>query len=334
MRITSFMIFDQLTRGMQRQTEDLGRLNQQLVTGKKINKPSDDVLGMRNAMDYRLNLQEIEQFDRNGQQASTILKFTETIMTTVSDTLSQLSSLVRDASRGMSDPASRALNEEKAKQLRDQLLDMANSKFGDRYLFSGFRTDTRAYDTTTYNYQGDQGTMNVMIDKGASVAINDPGDKVFSKVFSAPTVVQVGGNFVHYTPGAGTVTTVEIRASDDTTVLDSFSFSNTIQMADILGSAIAAQNGSRIDALATPFTMIVQNAANIQSMNQLRVKRIDDQKNLNISATNLLKDFLSKTEDADLTQVATEMKQMQVALTAMQISSSNMLQQSLMDFLN
>lgn len=327
------MIFDQLTRGMQRQTEDIGRLNQQLVTGKKINKPSDDVLGMKNAMDYKLKIQDIDQFNRNGEQASTILKFTETTMTAVSDILSQLKSLARNASQSLNDPASRAMNEEKAKQLRDQLLDLANSKFSDRYLFSGYRTDTTAYDTTTYSYQGDQGTMNVMIDRGLSVAINDPGDKVFSANFSASTVVQVNGNFIHYTPGAGTLTDVEIRASDDTTVLDTFSFSNTIQMADIMSSAIAAQNRPRIDALTTPYNMAVQNAANIETVNQLRVKRIDDQKNLNLSATNMLKDFLSRTEDADLTQVATEMKQMQVALTAMQISSSNMLQQSLMDFL-
>lgn len=327
------MIFDQLTRGMQRQTEDIGRLNEQLVSGKKINKPSDDVLGMRNTLDYKLSLQNIEQFNKNGEKASTTLKFTETTMSMVSDTLSQLGSLVRNASQSLSDPASRAMYEENAKQLRDQLLDMANAKFGDRYLFSGFKTDTMAYNTITYNYQGDQGTMNVMIDKGASVAINDPGDKVFSAPFSAPTVVQVKGNFVYYTPGAGTVTNVEVRASDDTTVLDTFSFSNTIQMADILSSAITAQNSVRIDALSTPFDMAIQNAANIESVNHLRVNRIEDQKKLNISATNMLKDFLSKTEDADMTQVATEMKQMQVALTAMQISSSNMLQQSLMDFL-
>ncbi len=327
------MIFDQLTRGMQRQTEDIGRLNEQLVTGKKINKPSDDVLGMRNAMNYKLGLQDLAQFSKNGEQASTTLKFTETTMTVVSDTLSQLGSLAKNGAGNLSDATVRALNAENAKQMRDQLLDMANAKFGDRYLFSGFKTDTKPYDTATYNYQGDQGTMNVMIDKNASVAINDPGDKVFSAPFSAPTVVQVKGNFVHYTPGAGTVTNVEIRASDDTTVLDTFSFSNTIQMADLLSSAITAQNSVRIDALSTPFDMAIQNAANIESVNQLRVNRIADQKNLNISATNLLQDFLSKTEDADMTQVATEMKQMQVALTAMQISSSNMLQQSLMDFL-
>jgi flagellin-like hook-associated protein FlgL len=175
--------------------------------------------------------------------------------------------------------------------------------------------------------------MNVMIDQSATVQVNDPGSGVFSAIFSAPTVVPIQDYFVHYTPGAGTITNVEIRASDDTTVLDTFSFSNVIQAADILGNAITAQDSRRIEALSKPLDMVAQNVMNIESVNQLRLKQIDDQNKFNTSSINSLVDFLSKTEDADLTAVIVGMKQIQVTLSAMQASSANMLQQSLMDFL-
>ncbi len=333
MRITSFMIFDQLTRAMQQQTGQFGRLNEQLSTTKKINRPSDDVLGMRNAMSYRLSLQSYDQFNTNGQQAETLIKFTESVASMVSTSLSSLKSLARSATRDISDDTARPLDAAQAFQLRDQLLEMANMQFDNRYLFSGYRTDTQAYNSTTYNYQGDSGVVNVMIDKTATVQVNDPGSNVFSSVFSAPTVLPVQDYFVHYTPGAGTVTNVEIRASDDTTVLDTFSFSNVIQAADLLGNAINAQDARRIEALSKPLDMVAQNVMNIESVNQLRLKQINDQKNFNTNSINSITDFLSKTEDADLTQVITEMKQIQVTLSAMQASSAQMLQQSLMDFL-
>lgn len=327
------MIFDQLTRAMQRETEVFGKLNEQLTTGKKINKPSDDVLGMKNSMGYRLTLQNYEQFTKNSDQASTEITFTEVVMSQVTDTLQRLSSLVNEGVRTMNDASERKLSEERAKQMRDQLLDLSNTQFGDRYLFSGFKTDTQSYNSTTYDYQGDSGVMNVMIDKGAVVPVNVPGSKAFSPAYTAPTVVQVKDAYIHYTPGAGTTTNVEIRASDDTTVLDSFSFSNVIQMADLLSSAINAQDIGRIEALRQPLDMAVKNVINLESVNQLKLNRIDDQKKLGNNAANNVKAFLSKTEDADITEVITEMQKSQVALSAMQISSSRMLQQSLMDFL-
>ncbi|MBI5849276.1 MAG: hypothetical protein HZB31_15235 [Nitrospirae bacterium] len=327
------MIFDQLTRAMQQQTEQFGRLNEQMATSKKINRPSDDVLGMKNAMSYRLSLQSYDQFGTNGQQADTLIKFTQSVESQVSKSLSSLKSLARSASRDIADDTARPLDAALAFQLRDQLLEMGNMQFENRYIFSGYRTDTQAYNATTYDYQGDAGVMNVMIDQGAAVQVNDPGSSVFSALFSAPTVVPIQGYFVHYTPGAGTVTDVEIRAADDTTVLDTFSFSNVIQAADILGNAINAQDARRIAALSKPLDMVAQNVMNVESFNHLRLKQIDDQKQFNINSINSITDFLSRTEDADLTEVITELKQIQVTLSAMQASSAQMLQKSLMDFL-
>lgn len=327
------MIFDQLTRAMQQQTGQFGRLNEQMTTGKKINKPSDDVLGAKNAMSYRLSLQSYDQFNTNGQQAENLIKFTESVESLVSKSLVSLKSLARSASRNISDDAIRPLDAAQAFQLRDQLLEMGNMQFGGRYIFSGYKTDIQSYNSATFAYQGDAGVMNVMIDQSATVQVNDPGSSVFSAIFSAPTVVPIQDYFVHYTPGAGTTTNVEIRASDDTTVLDTFSFSNVIQAANILGNAITAQDSRRIEALSKPLEMAAQNIMNIETGNQLRLKQIDDQKKFNTNSINSLTDFLSKTEDADITEVITELKQIQVTLSAMQASSAQMLQQSLMDFL-
>ncbi len=56
---------------------------------------------------------------------------------------------------------------------------MANSRLQNRYIFSGYKTDTESFDPG-YNYQGDSGEINILIDRNAAISINIPGDTAFS----------------------------------------------------------------------------------------------------------------------------------------------------------
>ena len=56
------MVFNELANALIRNQETYGTLNEQLSTGKKINKPSDDVFGMIRAMDYRVSINSNNQF--------------------------------------------------------------------------------------------------------------------------------------------------------------------------------------------------------------------------------------------------------------------------------
>ncbi|HBH62052.1 MAG TPA: flagellar hook-associated protein 3 [Nitrospiraceae bacterium] len=178
MRIASFTIFNQLTRSLNNNLRSMSRLSNMLATGKKINNPSDDVSGMMKAMDYKVSINEIEQYRRNIDQADEHLSYAETTLTSVTNALTRASELAIQASTGTQNDATRAAMAQEVASLRDEIMSLANSKLRNKYIFSGFKTDTQSFDAG-FNYQGDSGEVNVMIDRNAATAINITGEQVF-----------------------------------------------------------------------------------------------------------------------------------------------------------
>ena len=179
MRITSSMIFNQVTRSLQRNLKALADPSERLSTGKRINKPSDDPTGMSRSMDYKARIEENNQYMRNTDDAYSFLQYADTVMSSVTNSLTRAKELALQGATETQSAESRASISEEVAGLRDEILASANSKLRDRYIFSGFKIDTASFDAT-YTYQGDSGEMNVMIDRSATVAVNITGSRAFS----------------------------------------------------------------------------------------------------------------------------------------------------------
>lgn len=179
MRITSSMIFNQVTRSLQRNLKALADPSERLSTGKRINKPSDDPSGMSRAMDYKARIEENKQYMRNTDDAYSFLQYADTVMSSVTSSLTRAKELAIQGATETQSSESRASIAEEVSGLRDEILASANSKLRDRYIFSGFKIDTASFDSS-YIYQGDSGEMNVMIDRTATVAVNITGSRAFS----------------------------------------------------------------------------------------------------------------------------------------------------------
>jgi flagellar hook-associated protein 3 FlgL len=178
MKITQFTIFNQLTRSLQRNMTRLARYSDRLSSGKKISKPSDDVSIMKRSMDYKISIGEIDQLRRNIGDAESQIGFTEMIMSSVTDVLTRARELAIQGSNGSQTAQSRAALAQEVANLRDELLRLANSKFRNRYIFSGYLTNVASYDSS-FNYKGDSGEIKVTVDRNATLAVNIPGDQVF-----------------------------------------------------------------------------------------------------------------------------------------------------------
>jgi len=349
------MIYDQLANSLSRNQETYGGLNERLSTGKKINKPSDDVFGMMRAMDYRVSINSNDQFQRNIDEGSLRLNLTDTTMKSVSDTLASVRQLIAFSASGVSDPILQSTYSTNAVQLRDNLLSFANARGAGQYLFSGYRMDVQPYTDpvpvpppAAYTYQGDTGVMNVQIDQSQVMPINITGNEAFSYTLGAPGTTEVkqisNGMMVHYTQGAGTTINVEIRQADDVQRLpghppdgfpddDTFSFSNVLQMTDVLSSAISTNNISRINALVSPFDKMSTQAMTVQAEIGSRLSQLNAQSDRLKNVTNTLQNSLSVVEDADMTQTAVELNKTDVTLQALRASAARILSQSLLDFL-
>lgn len=293
MRITSFTIFNQLTRSLNDNLRSMSRLTNMLATGKKINNPSDDVSGMMKAMDYKVSINELEQYKRNIDEADAHLSFADTTMSSVTNALTRARELAVQGSTDSISSQDRTAMAEEIANLRDEMISLANGKFRNKYIFSGFRTDTQAFDAG-FNYQGDSGEVNVLIDHNATMAINIPGDQVFSS----------GG-------------TTYMETLDD--------------LYNILTNP--ASSSTDVSPFIDDLDNALDQVANVRADIGARLNHLDGRRSNLEDRDITLKTFLSEVEDTDIAVTVSEISKTKLALESLRQSGAEILSQSLLNFL-
>ena len=187
MRVTNNTMIHSIVRYLTSQNEALFDRQNIIASGKKINKPSDDPLGMGRVLDYRQTIASIEQYQTNIQRGKTRLDVVEVNLDLVDDLLEVVRAIAQDETGGTTESRQRAA--ESLKDVYDQILDQANSKFNDNYLFSGYQTktapfsrdDTQAttFDQFTITYNGDAGDMQFIVADNTTITMQADGQPIF-----------------------------------------------------------------------------------------------------------------------------------------------------------
>ncbi len=178
MRITSISVLNQLGKSLHDNLRKLSDLSNRLATGKNISRPSEDVSIMGRSMDYKVTLNELTQYNKNIDEAEAHLSFADSVMSVVSSTLTRSKELAVQGSTDTFNIEDRAAMAKEILIMRDGMVSLANSKYRNRYIFAGFKTNSDAFDAS-FNYQGDSGEINVLIDRSSSLSLNIPGNTVF-----------------------------------------------------------------------------------------------------------------------------------------------------------
>ena len=149
MRITQRAVALTSMQGLNRNLDGLGRLQQQLTSGRLINAPSDSPTGANRAMQTRSEQAAVAQQSRNIADAESWLSQTDTTLTSMIDMTRRIRELtVQGLNTGaMSDQARVALATEAA-SLREGLITLANTVNQGRPLFGGITPGQQAYDAT------------------------------------------------------------------------------------------------------------------------------------------------------------------------------------------
>lgn len=187
MRVTSNTMTNSIVRYLTSQNEALFERQKIIASGKKINKPSDNPIGMGKVLDYRQTINTIEQYQTNIQRGQTRLDVTEVNLDLIDDLLQVVRAISHTEVGGTTENRQRAAGD--VKNLFDQVLDMANSKLNDNYMFSGYQTktapfsrdDTQAttFDKFSVTYNGDAGNVKYIIAENTEVTIPADGEVLF-----------------------------------------------------------------------------------------------------------------------------------------------------------
>lgn len=189
MRISTSLMFQRGVNAIESQQVKLSKTEQQLATGERLSSPADDPFASTRIVALEEEQTLLDQYNRNSDYALTRLQQEETALTSAINALQRLRELGVQTANGIYSAEDRQAISEEAYQIRDSLLQVANTTNEDgEYIFSGNRMDTPAYDNA-FNYQGDQGQRFIQIGKSRQVETADSGYVVFENIPGA-----VGGN--------------------------------------------------------------------------------------------------------------------------------------------
>ncbi|XGC81339.1 flagellar hook-associated protein FlgL [Bdellovibrio bacteriovorus] len=179
MRIADKMAFNQVNQNLAKNRSDMADLQNQAATQKRINKPSDDPLASARVLAARTEERGNSQFIKNINNAKSFLEFTDQSLGELSDMLVRAKELaVQAASDASGNSESRMVTASEIGQIFNQSVAVGNRKLGERYVFSGYKTQTPAF-TPNGEYQGDDGDMKIQTQKDSFIAMNVAGNKVF-----------------------------------------------------------------------------------------------------------------------------------------------------------
>src|SRR4051794_37644809 len=97
MRITQQMMVDSMLRNVEQNQARTEDLQNQITSGSRIFKPSDDPIGVARAISLQDGLSQTQQYLRNIDQATAWLNTTDSALQAVSDSISRARELAVQA---------------------------------------------------------------------------------------------------------------------------------------------------------------------------------------------------------------------------------------------
>ncbi|MEL7608385.1 MAG: flagellar hook-associated protein FlgL [Bacillota bacterium] len=140
MRVTNSMITKNYLTNLNANMTTLSKYQTQMASGKRITTISDDPVGVLRSMQYRVNLYRSEQYQKNVDTAKSWLTQAETSVMELNSVITSAYESSIQASSAYITDQDKAAVAEMIGQLRDQVVTLANSQIGDKYIFGGYNT--------------------------------------------------------------------------------------------------------------------------------------------------------------------------------------------------
>jgi flagellar hook-associated protein 3 FlgL len=174
------MRYQSILRDISRAQQRVLTAQQQVSTGKKVTKPSDDPVAASDILRINSQKSEGEQYLRNLTFAKSKLQFTDNALDSVEQMVERARTL---ALMSFSDPQSALGYLTEINGLRDQLVSSANTAYAGRYIFGGSVTTQAPYvkgSSGAVTYNGNSEDVLMQINRTVSVQTQIAGSSLFS----------------------------------------------------------------------------------------------------------------------------------------------------------
>ena len=144
-RISSSMLYSSLMGSLQSNLKNLLDLERQMATQTKYSKLSDNPSEIARALSLQSSITANEQYMKTQTEAAYMLRYTETTLDRALNILQTIRTKVIYAGDGVLGPTELNAIATEIEALKQELLDVLNSKVAGKYLFGGTDTTTRPF---------------------------------------------------------------------------------------------------------------------------------------------------------------------------------------------
>ncbi len=304
-----------------RMSERLQKLQVTVATGKKLSKASDDPAAIRPVLDARTRIKANDRYLKTMGVAQDKIQALDSYMDNIANIMVNAKELAISSGNGALDDRGRETLADQVAQLRSELLDTANAKVDDKYIFAGFEEDTKpftvnsSYSAATYDptdpstfpvlFNVDSAnarTTSLEISPGEKIQVNLTGNSVFLGDADGDGVPDAGGVDLF---AALTKIEAAMRANDQAAVEGQF---------DALDAG--ADQSRMLRNKMGGYARRIENA-----MDHMQGIQID------------LQQMRSRYEDADILKTINDMTQQQTALKAALDVTAKISDLSILDFM-
>jgi flagellar hook-associated protein 3 FlgL len=178
MRVTPQMVSQRFIKNVHKSNEGIANLQGQISSGRKFEKISENPSVTLQGLSHRSSLMQIEQYQKNVKDGTDWLLATDDALGSATEALQRVRELMIQASNDTIDEDVRKNMSKEIGTLKEQLGSIANTTFGERYLFSGLDSTSAPYENGTLVSTGQSG-MVWNIGKGQNPKINVTAESAF-----------------------------------------------------------------------------------------------------------------------------------------------------------
>lgn len=302
-RVTTMMIAQSTLDELNAAYDRLSTTQQQLSSGKTINQPSDNPYGMSVVLRMQGELGGLTAYNNQVNDGLAWTQASQAAMTNIGNVVQRVRELTVEAANGANSQANLSADSAEVDQLIASVQQEANTQYDGQYVFSGTANVAPYQSATGDVYQGNTGSaaaVTRMIGPGTSIQVNSDLGSVLGSGQNGPS-------------------------GPDGKLLDVL---RTIS-ADMKSGNSGGLSGTDLTNLDTNLNALTQlqaSAGSVTDRLQLASTRIQA---LQLADTQVL----SNAEDADMAQTEINYSTEQAAYQAALRAGANIVQSSLLNFL-
>ena len=295
-RITAQMTSNLMLTNMNKNLSNIYNTYEQITSGKKFTSIGENPSDGTKIMKYNKQLDQLDDWSKNIETAKDELNQSYDTLGLIQENMQRINELAIQAANSYNSQDSMQAIRDEVEQRTRAIAQLANTKYQDKYIFSGSNTDTIPYSldddlNVTYSGTSQDGSWerNIEISEGVTMPLNINGQEIFGD--------ENGGIFA-----------------------------TLKQLNDAL--ADPDMDIQAISDCITPIQNGIKDITSAQAVMTSRVQRLDATSSINENVSLGLTEMKSNIEDTDLAEAATQLMMYQTALQASLQAGATIMQQA------